>query len=111
MASTSGQRESIASSASAPCAIDTGGLPAIAALLAGRTEEAGALADPRLDGTDEISLWRAVRAAMQDDGSPRAAAVFAVTAPLALQYPDPIRDHILPLIVETMIKGGEIAKA
>jgi len=90
---------------------DTGGLTAIAALLAGRTEEAGALADPRLDGTDEISLWRAVREAMQDDGSPRAAAVFAVTAPLALQYPDPIRDHILPLIVETMIKGGEIAKA
>ena len=37
--------------------------------------------------------------------------LFAVTAPLALQYPAPIREHILPLIVETMIKGGEIAPA
>jgi hypothetical protein len=90
---------------------DTGALTAIAALLAGRPEEASALADPRLDGTDEISLWRAMRQAMQDDGSPRAAAAFAATAPLVFQYPKPIRDHILPLIVETMIKGGEIAPA
>jgi hypothetical protein len=90
---------------------ETGALTAIAALLAGRPEEADALADPRLDGTDEISLWRAVRQAMQDDGSPGAAAVFAATAPLVFQYPRPIRDHILPLIVETMINGGEIAPA
>jgi tetratricopeptide (TPR) repeat protein len=90
---------------------DTGALTAIAALLAGRPEEAGALTDPRLDGTDEISLWRAVRQAMLDDGSPAAAAVFATTAPLVFQYPKPIRDHILPLIVETMIKGGEVARA
>lgn len=90
---------------------ETGALTAIAALLAGRPEEADALADPRLDGTDEISLWRAVREAMRDDGSPGAAAVFATTAPLVFQYPKPIRDHILPLIVETMIKGGEITAA
>jgi hypothetical protein len=90
---------------------ETGALTAIAALLAGRPEEADALSDPRLDGTDEISLWRAVRQAMQDDGSPGAAAAFAATAPLVFQYPRPIRDHILPLIVETMIKGGEIAPA
>jgi tetratricopeptide (TPR) repeat protein len=91
--------------------IDTGALTAIAALLAGRPEEAGALMDSRLDGTDEISLWRAVRQAMQDDGSPGAAAVFAATAPLVFRYPAPIREHILPLIVETMIKGGEITPA
>jgi tetratricopeptide (TPR) repeat protein len=90
---------------------NTGALTAIAALLAGRPEEADALMDPRLDGTDEISLWRAVRQAMQDDGSPGAAAVFTATAPLIFQYPAPIREHILPLIVETMIKGGEIAPA
>ena len=74
---------------------ETGALTAIAALLAGRSEEADALADPRLDGTDEISLWRAVRLAMQDDGSPAAAAVFAATAPLVFQYPAPIRDHMM----------------
>jgi tetratricopeptide (TPR) repeat protein len=90
---------------------DTGALTAIAALLAGRTTEADALMDPRLDGTDEISLWRAIRQAMQDDGSPSAAAVFAATAPLVFQYPRPIREHVLPLIVETMIKGGELAPA
>ena len=91
---------------------DTGALTAIAALLAGRPEEAGGLMDPTLDGTDDIALWRAVRQAMRDEGSPRGrGGVFATTAPLVLQYPPPIRDHILPLMVETMIQGGEIAPA
>ncbi len=90
---------------------ETAALTAVAALLAGRPEDADALTDVRLDGTDEISLWRAVRQAMLDDGSPAAAAVFATTAPLVFEYPKPIRERILPLIVETMIKGGEIAAA
>jgi hypothetical protein len=89
----------------------TGFLTAIAALLAGRPKEAKALADSRLDGTDEIALWRAVRHAMLDEGSPAAAAVFASTAPLVAQYPQAIRDHILPLIVETMVQGGALAPA
>jgi len=90
---------------------ETAALTAIAALLAGRTAESDGLNDPRLKGTDEIALWRAVRQAMQDPGSPNAAAVFATTAPLATLYPTAIRDRILPLIVETMIEGGEIAPA
>ncbi|PPQ26801.1 hypothetical protein CCS01_29145 [Rhodopila globiformis] len=90
---------------------DTEALTAIAALLAGRPDEAQGLDDPRLTGTDEIALWRAVRQAMQDPGSPAAASVFASTAPLALQYPPAIRDRILPLILETMLKGGEVAAA
>jgi hypothetical protein len=90
---------------------DTKALTAIAALLAGRPEESGGLLDPKLDGTDEIALWRAVRLAMQDEGSPQAAAVFSATAPLVFQYPPTIRDHILPLIAETMIQGGAIAPA
>ena len=48
---------------------------------------------------------------MQDEGSPRAAAVFATAAPLVFRYPDAIREHILPLIAETMIVGGEIKPA
>src|SRR6202042_416006 len=83
----------------------TKALTAIAALLAGRPDESGELMDPKLDGTDEIAFWRAVREAVQDEGSPRAAAVFTTTAPLVFQYPKPIREHILPLIVETMIQG------
>ena len=90
---------------------DTEALTAIAALLAGRPEESGGLADPRLDGTDEIALWRAIRIAMLDQGSPAAAAGIAAAAPLAFQYPQPIRDRILPLMTETMIQGGALAPA
>ncbi len=90
---------------------DTRALTAIAALLGGRPEESVGLMDPKLDGTDDIALWRAVRLAMQDEGSPRAAAVFSATAPLALQYPATIRDRILPLMAETMIQGGAIEPA
>ncbi|HYZ24694.1 MAG TPA: tetratricopeptide repeat protein [Rhodopila sp.] len=90
---------------------DNAALGAIAALLAGRVGEADALSDHRLDGSDEIALWRAVREAMLDEGSPGAAAVFSTTAPLALAYPDNLRDHILPLILETMVQGGELVSA
>ncbi len=90
---------------------DVKGLTAIAALLAGRVADADGIADPGLTGTDDIVLWRAVRLAMQDEGSPAAAAVFASTAPLALLYPKPIRDRILPLMIETMIQGGEAVQA
>ncbi|WP_428542051.1 hypothetical protein [Rhodopila sp.] len=90
---------------------DTEALTAIAALLAGRPQDADGLKDPRLDGSDEIALWRAIRQAMADDGSPGAAAVLAATAPLVFQYPQAIQEHILPLILETMIKGGELDPA
>jgi tetratricopeptide (TPR) repeat protein len=90
---------------------DTAALTGVAALLAGRPNEADGLDDPRLTGTDEIALWRAVRQAMQDPGSPVAAAVFATTAPMAASYPAAVRDRILPLILETMIQGGEIGPA
>jgi hypothetical protein len=91
--------------------VDVKGLTAIAALLAGRVADADGITDPRLTGTDDIALWRAIRQAMQDEGSPGAAAVFASTAPVALLYPKPIRDRILPLMIETMIQGGEIVPA
>jgi hypothetical protein len=90
---------------------DTAALTGVAALLAGRPNEADGLDDPRLTGNDEIALWRAVRQAMQDSGSPVAAAVFATTAPMAAAYPAAVRDRILPLILETMIEGGEIGPA
>jgi hypothetical protein len=87
------------------------GLAAIAALLAGRPGEAGDLADPRLTGTDEIALWRAIQMAMADEGSPAAAAVFATTAPLLFTYPAELRRRVLPLALETMILGGEAGAA
>jgi hypothetical protein len=81
---------------------DAIGLSAIAALLADRDGEADGLSDPRLTGTDEIALWRAVRKAKQREGSPAAAAVFAATLPLVLSYPAELRDRLLPLVAETM---------
>ena len=90
---------------------DTAGLIAIAALLAGRADQAGGLADTRLSGTDEITLWRAAQIAVQREGAPEAAAMFASVAPLLLRYPAAMRDRLLPLAVETMILGGEAAAA
>jgi len=90
---------------------DNPGLKAIAALMAGRPGEAAALSDPRLNGTDDISLWRAIRQAMTDEGSAEAASVFAATAPLAFASPPAIRNHILPLVMETMVLGGQAAPA
>jgi hypothetical protein len=87
------------------------GLAAIAALVAGRPEDSAALLDPSLTGTDEIALWRAVRAAQLDEASPEAAASFAATLKLALAYPVPLAARILPLALETMAAGGEGATA
>ncbi len=81
---------------------DAIGLGAIAALLAGRDGETDGLSDPRLTGTDEIALWRAVREARLREGSPQAASVFAATLPLLLSYPAGLRDRLLPLAAETM---------
>lgn len=90
---------------------DTIGLKAIAALLAYRPEEAGGLADPRLTGTDDVALWRAIKLAMTGEGSPEAASVFVATAPLAFAFPPAIRNRVLPLVMETMVQGGERAAA
>jgi hypothetical protein len=90
---------------------DTAGLRAIAALLAGRPAEAGALSDPRLTGTDDIAMWRALALATAQEGSPEAATAFTATAPLAFALPAAMRDRVLPRVLETMIQGGEVAAA
>jgi len=90
---------------------DTAALKGIAAVLANRPDDADSLADPRLNGIDEIDFWRAVRQAMADEGSPAAAAILASTGPLALSYPKPISDRLLPLVAETLLLGGETAAA
>ncbi len=87
------------------------GLTAIAGLLSERADTTGALADPRLDGTDEIQFWRAVKQAQGTPGSPVAAQVFANTLPLLLDYPQTLRQRLLPLVAETMATGGQAAIA
>jgi hypothetical protein len=90
---------------------DVVGLTAVAAMLAGRPAEADGINDPRLTGTDEIVLWRALRVAMLDNNSPFAAIALVSTVPLLLSYPPPIRDRLLPLAAETMVLGGAKATA
>jgi hypothetical protein len=82
------------------------GLSAIAAMEGGRDAEANGIADPSLNGTDEVALWRAVRAARRQEGSSEAAAAFATTLPLILAYPSALRTRLLPLAAETMVEGG-----
>lgn len=81
----------------------------VAALLAGRPAEARGIADPRLPPNDEVSLWRALLAVAEGD----AAAVSALVAgaPLLLDYPDPLRARLLPLVAEAMATGGEASAA
>ncbi len=90
----------------AAAAADAPALAAIAALLAGRLDDTAALDDPRLDGSDEVSLWRALRRAALHQ-APQAAPVLAATLPLLLAYPAPLRTRLLPLAGETLVAGGE----
>jgi hypothetical protein len=83
------------------------GLTAVAALLAGRPSEADGITDPRLTGSDEVSLWRAVRDAMRTPGSASSAAGFATAVPLIEVYPDMLRARLLRLAAETMVEGGQ----
>jgi hypothetical protein len=87
------------------------GLSAVAALLAGRMADANAITDSRLPPTDEVALWRAVRDAMRQEGSPGAAAVFAAETPLIMAYPEALQARLLPLATETMALGGQVADA
>ncbi|MFN6999294.1 MAG: metallophosphoesterase [Elioraea tepidiphila] len=87
-------------------------LAGAAALLAGRPDEArGPLSDPRLDGTDEITLWRAWLA--EQTGTPAAVTApnFAAAAPLLPAYPLPLARRIAPSAAEAMLEGGEIEVA
>ncbi len=86
-------------------------LRAVAALLAGRMDETDALAGPAPPATDELALWRALRAASADEPSPGAAQVIAATLPLVLSYPPTLRDRILPRVAETLALGGEVRAA
>lgn len=85
------------------------GLEGVAAVLAYRPAEASMLTDPRLSGTDEIRMWRALRDAIMKP-SPGAAAILARTAPMLLSYPDALRTRLLPIAIETMEVHGQ-AKA
>ncbi len=82
------------------------GLMAIAALLAGRSPESAGLDDPRLDGTDDIALWRGVRDAMRDT-DPDAGHDLPRLLPLVSAYPVALRDRLRPLMIEAAVTSGQ----
>lgn len=84
------------------------GLLAVAALLAGRSPEATGLDDPRLDGTDDITLWRGLRGATSD-ADPEAGRSLARLLPLASAYPAALRDRLRPLVIEAAVASGQAA--
>jgi hypothetical protein len=89
---------------------DVAALSAIAGLLAGRVTAAPGLDAAALDGSDEIALWRGVRDAML--GRTEAATrVLPGLMPLALAYPEPLRDRVLPIVAETAVLADDPAAA
>lgn len=80
-------------------------LGAVAAVLAGRLDEADALDDPRLDGSSEVALWRGLRDRQRGQGTV-AASGLAALAPLALAYPETLRRLVWPDVAEAAVEAG-----
>ena len=87
------------------------GLSSIAAILADRPQEAGGLDDKRLDGIDEIALWRAIRSAALGQPTEANAQIFKTMLPLLESYPDALQRKFLPLVADTLLAGGQSASA
>lgn len=83
---------------------DVAGLTAIAAMLAGRLAEADGIDDLRLDGSDEIELWRGIRKAWQ--GRDADAGRLPRLVPLVLAYPEALRARLLPTVAEIVVQHG-----
>jgi len=77
----------------------TGGLAAMAAVVAGRPREAAFLSEPRLDGSDEINLWRGLRDRRLGDDT-AASRHLGQLASLVLNYPTPLRRRLWPEVAE-----------
>lgn len=90
---------------------ETMGLRAVAALLAHRLDQAGAMLDSRLNGTQEIDLWRALLQVERDEVSAGDARSLALCLPLLLTYSQPLQDRFLPAALEAMAIGGQAAAA
>ena len=65
------------------------GLGAAAALLAQRLDRAAPLLDPKLNGTQEVELWRALLQVERGEAAPGDAASMAAALPILLAYPQP----------------------
>ncbi len=87
------------------------GLRAVASLLAGRFDEANTLADPRLSGSAEIDFWRAYLPAAKDEATAADARGLSGGLAMAMAYPRPLRDRLLPTMLEAMALNGQAEAA
>jgi len=81
-------------------------LSGMAALLAGRPGEAIGL-EAEMPPSDEVILWRGLRAAMQGD-APAAAHALAATWPLLHGYPEGLRRRLIGPAAEALVEGGQL---
>ncbi len=86
-------------------------LQAIAAVVAGRFDEATRLASDAAGGSDETALWRGLLAASIGHPPRSAAPLLAATLPILLDYPAPLKNRFLPLAAETLARGAETTAA
>ncbi|WPB82934.1 hypothetical protein [Sediminicoccus rosea] len=84
-------------------------LGGMAALLAGRPGEAAGL-DAEIPGSDEVLLWRSLRAAMQGDAQ-AAGPGLAAAWPLLQAYPEGLRRRVVGPAAEALVEGGQHAAA
>ncbi|GAC1343976.1 MAG: hypothetical protein NVSMB18_20750 [Acetobacteraceae bacterium] len=79
------------------------GLAGVAGVLAGRFNDAAGLDDPRLNGTEEIALWRSLR----DAGQGKPAPALASYMDAARAYPAALQRQVLQPVVEAAIDAGK----
>lgn len=89
---------------------ETIGLTAVAAVLAGRLDEAGGLDDSRLGESDELKFWRAARTALRGENA-SVAADLAGTVSLLNAYPVAMQTRLLPAVVESLLLGERVMAA
>jgi hypothetical protein len=82
-------------------------LGAMAAMLEGRLADATGIESPSLSGSGDMAFWRAIRATRLAGPSDTAPPELAGGLPLLLSYPAPLRDRLLPGVLETLALGGQ----
>ncbi len=84
---------------------------AAAALVDHHANNVDLLDDPQLAAAGEIGFWRAVKLAERDPSSPEAARRFAANIALLQSYPSRLKEVLVPLAGEALVRGGTEAQA
>jgi len=77
-----------------------------AGLLSGRSEALPGLFHERLPLSDELGLWRSLAELARGAPPTRHAPNLAVALPLLVAYPAPLRERLIPPVVEALGQGG-----